>query len=136
MQWESTREMEEERMASDSEEEDEKCLHCCCQMPSTDLPYVACDSCNIWFHFTCVGLESKTAKTVRKFICPVCKASKGETKDLKNTMARIRKTRCFLLPQAIPLSLRKVSLAFKRIPGRLLEHLTCQVTAFMCASTG
>lgn len=92
VQKESHREGDDERMSSDGEEDEDKTLHCCCQMPTSDLPFIACDVCDTWFHFPCVGLEPRSAKA-RKYTCPICKAAKGETKELKNTMARIRKTR-------------------------------------------
>mmetsp|Transcript_38252 Transcript_38252/g.62713 ORF Transcript_38252/g.62713 Transcript_38252/m.62713 type:complete len:194 (-) Transcript_38252:311-892(-) len=45
-------------------------LHCLCNQPENQEPYVQCNSCDCWFHLRCVGLQLEPAE--EKWFCPRC----------------------------------------------------------------
>lgn len=48
-------------------------LHCCCFQPAYfQRHFIQCDVCNIWYHTSCVGLDSRKVATMPTYICPWC----------------------------------------------------------------
>lgn len=48
-------------------------LHCCCFQPF--LPqrhFIQCDLCNLWYHTSCVGVDSRKLTSISSFVCPWC----------------------------------------------------------------
>lgn len=77
-----------------SYEDDERDLYCVCQQPySTETAMISCDSCEEWFHCRCIGMAPTTARSVKKYICPICLAVRGTPKELELTLMRTQKTR-------------------------------------------
>ncbi|GMT14371.1 hypothetical protein PFISCL1PPCAC_5668 [Pristionchus fissidentatus] len=56
-------------------------LYCLCRKPYDDSQfYVGCDSCEGWYHPSCVQITQQEAETVAEYICPLC-LKKGEEAD-------------------------------------------------------
>ena len=56
-------------------------LHCCCFSPY--LPqrhFIQCNSCNLWFHTSCVNVDSRRISNIVTFVCSWCQ-KKGEMDD-------------------------------------------------------
>lgn len=51
----------------DSEE-----IFCICRKPDTGKLMVACDGCDEWFHFKCMGLNQKNKDLVKSYYCKFC----------------------------------------------------------------
>lgn len=51
----------------DSEE-----VFCTCRRPDNGELMVACDGCDEWFHFKCMGLDKRNKDLVRNFYCKFC----------------------------------------------------------------
>jgi COMPASS component SPP1 len=51
----------------DSEE-----VFCTCRKPDNGELMVACDGCDEWFHFKCMGLNKKNKELVKSFYCTFC----------------------------------------------------------------
>eukprot|EP01048_Picozoa_sp_COSAG05_P002404 COSAG05_NODE_98_length_19441_cov_32.923327_7_plen_504_part_00 len=50
-------------------------LYCHCKTPYDDSRVMlACEICNNWFHFDCVGVEADQVKKVKNFMCRNCQA--------------------------------------------------------------
>lgn len=48
-------------------------LYCCCFQPF--LPqrhFIQCDLCNLWYHTSCVGVDSRKLASISSFVCPWC----------------------------------------------------------------
>lgn len=62
-----------------SDDEGSSTLYCLCRKPDTGTPMIACDGCEEWFHYACVGLEGNSKKVARllnsTFLCPTCKTT-------------------------------------------------------------
>lgn len=61
----------------DSEE-----LFCTCRKPDNGELMVACDGCDEWFHFKCMGLDEKNKDLVRNFYCRFCDVLFGKGKSV------------------------------------------------------
>ncbi|KAJ3072106.1 hypothetical protein HDU98_004211 [Podochytrium sp. JEL0797] len=63
-------------------------LHCICRKPETD-DMIACDHCDSWYHFPCVGLTADSAAMIESYKCPPC-VEKGHS-PLKKIVLKIPK---------------------------------------------
>ncbi len=46
--------------------------------------WIACDICDLWFHYSCVGITTETApKENEQYICPSCSKKGGEPKKFE-----------------------------------------------------
>lgn len=73
-----------------SYEENEQELLCICQQPyNADTAMVSCDVCEDWYHLRCVGITQTAAKSMKKYICPVCTALKGNADPLEAALAKV-----------------------------------------------
>ena len=54
-------------------------LFCFCEMPDMGTPMISCNSCEKWYHSTCVGV----AKANSNWLCKNCKGSREKHKKLK-----------------------------------------------------
>lgn len=71
-------------------EENEQELLCVCQQPyNVDTAMVSCDVCEDWYHLRCVGVTQTAAKSMKKYICPVCTALKGNAEPLEAALAKV-----------------------------------------------
>jgi hypothetical protein len=74
--------------------ENERELFCVCQQPyNVDTAMISCDACAEWYHLRCVGLTQATARTLRRYACPLCAALRGEPHQLDAAVGRTRRTR-------------------------------------------
>ena len=79
-------------------------LFCFCEMPDMGTPMISCNSCEKWYHSTCVGV----AKANSNWLCKNCKGSREKHKKLKrrpssdaesaHNTKRIKNTRIVPLP--------------------------------------
>lgn len=75
-------------------EESSDDVYCVCQEAyNTDAAMISCDSCEEWFHCRCVGVAPSTARTIKKYTCPICQAVKGNFDELAEAMQRTQRTR-------------------------------------------
>lgn len=50
-------------------------LYCICRKPyKAGQDMIACDSCDEWFHFECVGITKAQANRKKTYMCPTCAA--------------------------------------------------------------
>lgn len=71
-------------------EENEQELLCVCQQPyNVDTAMVSCDVCEDWYHLRCVGVTQTAAKSMKKYVCPVCTALKGNAEPLEAALAKV-----------------------------------------------
>ena len=85
-------------------EEDERDLYCVCQQPyNVDTAMISCDACEEWFHCRCIGLTQSAARTIKKYLCPLCAALRGNDRELEAALARTRRTRYALFLPLHPL---------------------------------
>lgn len=69
-------------------------LYCTCQQPyEADAAMIGCDGCEDWLHCRCVGLTQTAARSLKKYVCPLCLALRGNGRELEQTLARTRRTR-------------------------------------------
>lgn len=48
-------------------------LHCQCLQPAyPQRHFIQCDICDLWFHTSCVGIDSRKLATITSFVCPWC----------------------------------------------------------------
>ena len=48
-------------------------LHCSCFQPAyPQRHFIQCDVCDMWFHTSCVGIDSRKLAATTSFICPWC----------------------------------------------------------------
>ena len=48
-------------------------LYCLCRQPYDETQvYVGCDSCQGWFHCSCVGITQQQAEEIEAYFCPNC----------------------------------------------------------------
>lgn len=65
-----------------------------CQQPyDTEAAMISCDACDEWFHCRCVGVAPTTARTIKKYTCPICQAVRGSVKELEAALQRSQQTR-------------------------------------------
>lgn len=50
---------------------------------------VSCDVCEDWYHLRCVGVTQTAAKSMKKYVCPVCTALKGNAEPLEAALAKV-----------------------------------------------
>lgn len=50
---------------------------------------VSCDVCEDWYHLRCVGITQTAAKSMKKYVCPVCTALKGHAEPLEAALAKV-----------------------------------------------
>ena len=52
-------------------------LYCVCRRPwdAAGEGMVACDNCDEWYHFLCVGVTEEEAKRVARWICRQCRTN-------------------------------------------------------------
>ena len=39
---------------------------------------ICCDTCLLWFHFSCAGIRNKDLKTLSKWHCRICTSKNAE----------------------------------------------------------
>ena len=48
-------------------------LHCHCLQPAfAQRHFIQCDVCDLWFHTSCVGVDSRKLAGIGSFVCPWC----------------------------------------------------------------
>lgn len=48
-------------------------LHCCCFQPSfVQRHFIQCNKCDVWYHTSCVGVDSRKLGLIEDFLCPWC----------------------------------------------------------------
>ena len=48
-------------------------LHCHCLQPAfAQRHFIQCDVCDLWFHTSCVGVDSRKLAGIASFVCPWC----------------------------------------------------------------
>lgn len=48
-------------------------LHCCCLQPSfAQRHFIQCTQCDVWYHTSCVGVDSRKLGLLEDFLCPWC----------------------------------------------------------------
>jgi len=55
--------------------EDNGLRHCICGGPSDGSFMLGCDSCDKWFHGSCMEIDKETGDALSKWICPMCSNS-------------------------------------------------------------
>lgn len=79
-------------------EEDERDLYCVCQQPyNVDTAMISCDDCEEWYHCRCIGISQTTARSIKKYVCPLCLALRGNGRELEQALSRTRRTRSVAL---------------------------------------
>ena len=68
-------------------------LYCICLQPHENDTYISCDTCNDWYHLKCVGLNNSQVKTMKRWVCPVCCAVRGDGEGLAASAERLHRTR-------------------------------------------
>ncbi len=48
-------------------------VFCDCELPETFDNMVQCDKCEMWFHLTCVGLNTSTPISQTEWFCKTCR---------------------------------------------------------------
>lgn len=82
------------RSAAAEAEEDEHDLYCLCQQPyNVDTAMISCDSCEEWYHLKCMGLTQSATRTIKKYMCPLCDALRGNKVPLEAALSKTRRTR-------------------------------------------
>ena len=85
------RRYQEQRQEQESSGE----LFCVCQQAHTaDAAMVSCDACSEWFHVRCMGLTQASARSLKRWSCPLCAALRGHLHALEEALLRTRRTRC------------------------------------------
>ena len=81
-------------VTSEDHEDDDQDLYCVCQQPyNSDAAMISCDSCEEWFHCRCIGMAPTTARSMKKYVCPICLAVRGTLKELDAAVTRTQRTR-------------------------------------------
>ena len=80
-------------------------LFCSCKKPYDELlPYICCDSCSEWFHYSCVGLKN-TDNDIENFTCNSCSSNKDQRQitilKSKNIAKEITSANCLSATKSI-----------------------------------
>jgi len=54
-------------------------VHCLCGSSREDGFMICCDLCRVWYHETCVGINTEQAERIRNYHCPKCEISHGKS---------------------------------------------------------
>lgn len=65
-------------------------LYCVCLQPHDNDTYISCDACGDWYHLKCVCLTNSQAKNIKRWLCPVCCALKGDGDPMEASADKIR----------------------------------------------
>lgn len=58
-------------------------LHCFCFQPfMPQRHFIQCDRCDVWYHTSCVGIDSRKLATITSFLCPWCRTSEEDAPQL------------------------------------------------------
>ncbi|KAJ3215836.1 hypothetical protein HDU67_010256 [Dinochytrium kinnereticum] len=61
-------------------------VFCLCRSKyDSNRPMIACDTCEDWFHFSCVNLSAQKAESLSSYKCPVCDGSRKVSRDSSMT---------------------------------------------------
>ena len=72
---------EKRKHASKNDEEEEVCAAGACKKPfGSQVQWVQCDGCDLWFHYLCVGLGLKGVSEDEEYLCDNCRGQ--HTKEL------------------------------------------------------
>eukprot|EP00842_Homolaphlyctis_polyrhiza_P001813 jgi/Hompol1/2632/HPOL_001040-RA len=64
-------------------------LFCICRKPYDDKKfYIQCDSCDEWFHGSCMRVSEKESEAIDKWYCKHCRNTKGLTVQFRPACAR------------------------------------------------
>jgi hypothetical protein len=74
------------------EEEQDDTLYCICLQAHNQDTYISCDTCGDWYHLKCVGLSATQAKGIKRWVCPVCCALRGDDEPLRAASERLKRT--------------------------------------------
>lgn len=69
----------------DSEE-----VFCICRKPDNGELMVACDGCDEWFHFKCMGIDTKYKELVNNYYCKFCDTLLNKGKSVWKRKCRLR----------------------------------------------
>jgi hypothetical protein len=84
---------EEEEGNDDENENGDNKLYCVCKQPYQEgQEMIACDSCDDWFHFSCINLPKTRAKKIDKYICPLCEQNGREDNTTHDEKTQKRPT--------------------------------------------
>lgn len=80
---------EEEDESSDEEKmEDSICSADQCIRPtSTEVNWVQCDTCQLWYHLVCVGLTSESVQYIEAYYCFPCKQKRAKQSAMSQASA-------------------------------------------------
>ncbi len=48
----------------------------CARPTSSEVNWVQCDTCQLWYHLVCVGLTNESVQTIAAYFCYPCKQKK------------------------------------------------------------
>ncbi|KAI0985772.1 hypothetical protein GJ496_003239 [Pomphorhynchus laevis] len=66
-------------------------LYCICRQPYDEEQfYVGCDSCQNWFHGSCVNVTPEQAEEMKKYFCDKCRDDKQSVMDVKLTVKQTK----------------------------------------------
>ncbi|ORX53901.1 hypothetical protein BCR36DRAFT_411040 [Piromyces finnis] len=69
-----------------------KKYYCICQQEyDKNNPMIACDHCQEWYHFSCIGLSEDKVDEIDQFICHICKERLNEESKKENLKKRKNK---------------------------------------------
>ena len=54
------------------DEDDDKTLYCVCKQQYDGRFMIQCDTCDEWYHGSCVNISPSEAVNIDKYKCPVC----------------------------------------------------------------
>lgn len=65
---------------------------------------ISCDNCEEWYHCSCISISPATARSIKKYTCPLCLAIRGNPKELEWALLRTRRTKYYFSPFPFPSS--------------------------------
>ena len=70
-------------------------LHCHCLQPAfAQRHFIQCDVCDLWFHTSCVGVDSRKLAGIESFVCPWC----ADPKQTQTEAAQTEETKTCVCP--------------------------------------